>query len=209
MHSSIKIPLILIVAVLLASIAVYLALESGGPSTETGPDTKPKHPPTSSMPATPPQTSFTDAPPPSRPDPVPPPISSLPKQERPGAKARRIISQIRSGAREADIRQVFVEADGFQENGEGTDAHLLYFYAAQNGHPGAMFALATAYDPLHFQTGNSAMDDPTPDQAYKWYRQAAGAGNPEAVRRLEDLKRWVAASAEKGDRDAQQLLERW
>ena len=105
--------------------------------------------------------------------------------------------------------QVFAEADGFQDNGEGTDAHLLYFYAAQNGHPGAMFALATAYDPLHFKPGSSAMDDPTPDQAYKWYREAADAGNPDAVRRLDDLKRWVVTSAEKGDRDAQHLLERW
>ena len=209
MHSSIKIPLILIVAVLLAGIAIYLTLESGGLSTETPAGAKQKHPPTSSTPAIPPQTSFTDAPPPSRSAPIPPPISSLPKQERPGAEARRIISQIRSGAREADMRQVFAEANGFQENGKGTDAHLLYFDAAQNGHPGAMFALATAYDPQHFQPGNSAMDDPTPDQAHKWYRQAAGAGNPEAVRRLEDLKRWVTASAEKGDRDAQQLLERW
>ena len=200
-----KTPLILAAILLLTVIGgvLYLSVDSVAPDG----DPQTSSPTVASADSS--RESFVDTPPPPRPAPAPPPISTLPKQERPGAEARRIIAEIRSGARAADLDAVFREANGFRDSGQETDAHLLYFYAAKNGHPDAMFILGAAYDPLHFAAASNAMDEPIPDQAHKWYRLAAGAGVEAADARLDALRSWVARAAANGDRDARQLLERW
>ena len=207
MNSGSKTPLIIAVVVMVGgALAYFLMANSEKPLTSSSdtsliqtPASDPRGHPQTGEPTTPPM----------RPLPTPPPVSTLPKPERPGAKAREIIAKLRSGEREINLDEIFGKAVHFQQNDAGTDAHLLYFYAAKNGHPGSMFALAAAYDPLHFKAGQNAMDEPTPDQAHKWYDKALESGNEEARKRLSALKRWVADTAAKGDRDAQQLLERW
>ena len=209
MNSGSKTPLIIAVAIVMVGGAVAYFLMSNSEKPLTPSSDKPSIQ-TPLDPRGLPQTGESATlPPPVRPVPTPPPVSTLPKPQRPGAKAREIIAELRSGERKIDLSEIFRQATHFQQNGAGTDAHLLYFFAARNGHPGSMFALAGTYDPLYFQSGQNAMDEPTPDQAHKWYGKALEAGNEEARKRLSALKRWVADAAAQGDRDAQQLLERW
>ena len=50
---------------------------------------------------------------------------------------------------------------------------------------------------------------PDPEQAYKWYRVAAAAGNEEAVARLQRLRERVEQSAADGNGAARRLMLQW
>lgn len=91
---------------------------------------------------------------------------------------------------------------------ESADARfLLLEYAAESEIPEAALEVGRYYDPsLDFQRGTIK---PNPDTAYDWYRTAAKAGLAEAENLLEGLKKWVEAEAEKGSREAKELLARW
>jgi TPR repeat protein len=89
------------------------------------------------------------------------------------------------------------------------DAHLLYFFAARQGHRDAALALASLYDPVIFDPAASALEQPDPVQAHKWYLRAADAGDTTAQERLDALRLWLEEAARDGDQGARLLLMRW
>jgi TPR repeat protein len=108
-----------------------------------------------------------------------------------------------------DLDEAFNQARSFSDSGKLTDAHLLYFYAAREGHPASATQLAQMYDPTRYSSATSIMDEPDPGQAYKWYRRAADAGDRTAQQMLTELRRWVEQAAKGGDVEAEQLLLGW
>ncbi|MGB0713233.1 MAG: deoxyribonuclease [Gammaproteobacteria bacterium] len=152
------------------------------------------------------------APTPTAPGPVAPAPTPTPPAEpavKPGTEARALIKKLKSGEISMTMDAVHDKALAWRESGKGTDAHLLYFYAARNGHVQSMVELAGSLDPLHFVAGESAMDEPVASQAYKWYARAAKTGDSVANERLDALKAWVEKTAAAGDEDAKLLLMRW
>jgi TPR repeat protein len=91
---------------------------------------------------------------------------------------------------------------------ESADARfLLLEYAAESEVPEAALEVGRYYDPsLDIQRGTIK---PNPGTAYDWYRTAAKGGVAEAEKLLEDLKKWLEAEADKGSREAKDLLARW
>jgi hypothetical protein len=131
--------------------------------------------------------------------------SSLPAGER----ARDLIRKVKSGKQQLSMQQLFTEADQLAQAGQGTDAYLLYFYAARQGHGPSAFALAEMNDPAFFKEGNELLEDPDPTQAYKWYSMAAASQVDQAEERLTELRAGVEADAATGDLSAQRLLLNW
>jgi TPR repeat protein len=141
-------------------------------------------------------------PPAATPEPTPEPPA-------PGEEARAAIAELRAQPGGPDLDAAFGRAWRLQREGRLIDAHLLYFFAAREGSVPAAVALAAMYDPVDFDPAASALDQPDPVQAHKWYRLAADAGDITAKARLEALRRWVEAAAEAGDIEARSLLMRW
>lgn len=135
---------------------------------------------------------------------APPPTS---KQAVPEV-AREVISE-QQQAQAPDYAAALEQARSLRAEGKLADAQLLYFFAARGGHTPAAFELGELYDPAHFDVSTSLMDKPDPFQAFKWYQQAAQAGDPQAVMRLEELHDWARQAAESGDLEAEQLLLQW
>jgi len=128
---------------------------------------------------------------------------------KPGERARAMIEAARSGGTVPDLNALFRQAEQFKAAGALSDAHLLYFFAAREGHIAAARELAAMYDPVNFAPERSLMDEPIPTRAYKWYRAAADGGDAEAERRLEALRAWAERAATDGDAEAARLLMRW
>src|SRR5690606_35830469 len=105
-----------------------------------------------------------------------------------------------------ELDRAFAEAEAFRAEGKLPDAHVLYFFAARQGHGRSAFELASIYDPLHFVPDNSLMDDPDPFQAFRWYTTAREAGIAEAADRLDALRRWATDAAANGDAEAERVL---
>jgi len=137
--------------------------------------------------------------------PPPPPVS---KQARPDT-AREVIAELKAAGDPIDYAQAQSQAQEFHAEGRLADAQLLYFFAARGGHAPAAFDLASMYDPNHYSTGTSLMDEADPFQAYKWYQQAKNAGDENAAERLEALRAWAEQAADAGDGDAERLLLTW
>lgn len=135
---------------------------------------------------------------------TPPPASTVP-----GASARELIRESRAGGGTPDVERLFPIANGFQRDGRVTDAHLLYFYLARSGHSESARLLAEMYDPLHYSSTSSMMDNPDPEQAWKWYSQAARAGDTIASERLEELRQWARDASARGNEQAGKLLFQW
>ena len=135
-----------------------------------------------------------------------PPRSAV---EKPGDRARAIIAQIKQTRDAASLEEAFGKAEGFLDSGRLTDAHLLLFYGARQGHPASARLLGGMYDPITHSSTTSIMDEPDAAQAYKWYAQAAQSGDRTADIRLEALKVWVERAANDGNDEAKLLLERW
>jgi len=127
----------------------------------------------------------------------------------PGETARNLISEIKQGEQQPSMQKLFDEAGQLAQAGQGTDAYLLYFYAARQGHGPSAFALAEMNDPAYFKKGNELMEEPDPMQAYKWYSMAAASHVDQAAERLSKLRTGVEAAAAAGDPSAQRLLLNW
>jgi len=144
--------------------------------------------------------------------PVPlPPISqdeSTPAQ-REGDRARAIVAKLRAENREPDAGEIFAQAEQLQSEGQLDDAYLLYRLAARQGDAQAALVLGTQADPAFYKSETSVLPGPDLQQAYKWYRAAASAGNDEAVARLQQLREHVEQSAAAGDVTAQRLMLQW
>jgi TPR repeat protein len=122
--------------------------------------------------------------------------------------AREVISE-QQQAETPDYAASLEQARSLRAEGKLADAQLLYFFAARGGYTPAAFELGELYDPLHFDASASLMDKPDAFQAYKWYQQAAQAGDAQATMRLQELQMWAQQAADEGNLDAEQLLLQW
>lgn len=129
--------------------------------------------------------------------------------KRPGDEARALVARIRSGEQPYDLDAVAATAAEYQADGRLADAHLLYFFAAREGHAPSAMILGSMYDPVHYREVQTLMDEPDPVQAQKWYEIAAHGGEQEAEARLDALKAWAEERAQAGDESARRLLLGW
>jgi TPR repeat protein len=140
------------------------------------------------------------------------PITRLPTPtddatEPPGSRARAFIKQLRANT---DIGQAaYDEAVKQSAEGQLTDAYLLYFFAARQGHAAAALELGSQADPAHFNSETSSLDGPDIVQAHKWYQRAMKSGSSEAETRLIKLHDYTALQAGRGDAEAERLLLQW
>jgi len=131
-----------------------------------------------------------------------------PVDNRPGAKARALITQTRADGT-TDLDQVVAAAQQAQIAGELTDAYLLYFFAAREGSAAAALELGKQADPASRDPLSSVYGEPDLSQAHKWYQAAAHKGNTEARDRLADLQKRVEQLAAGGDPQAQRISLLW
>ncbi|MCG7981884.1 MAG: hypothetical protein JAY90_03935 [Candidatus Thiodiazotropha lotti] len=123
--------------------------------------------------------------------------------------ARQMISEIRRGELVLSSAEILEKSELFSQQGQYTDTYLLLFYAAREGDGQAAFALASLYDPKHFQPGSALLEKADVFQAYKWYSKAAKQQIPDAQLRLDRLRNETEKQAEAGDPAAQRLLLNW
>jgi hypothetical protein len=128
---------------------------------------------------------------------------------REGDRARAIITKLRDENTEPDPGEVFAQAEQLQSESLLDDAYLLYRFAARQGHAQAALVLGSQADPAFYTSETSILPRPDPQQAYKWYRVAAAAGNEEAVARLQGLRERVEQSAADGNGPARRLMLQW
>jgi TPR repeat protein len=126
--------------------------------------------------------------------------------QSPGTRARAYIHQLREKGKPYPFDEAMAKADAFEAEGSLADAHLLYFFAAREGHIPAMMVMAEMSDPTMFHAENNLMDQPDAVQAYKWYKQSLDLGFEPARIRLDNLHQWAKAEANFGDASAQQIL---
>ncbi len=124
----------------------------------------------------------------------------------PGFVAREYIAGVRQQGKPYPYAELMQKAADFSSEGSLADAHLLYFFAAREGHLAAMMTMAEMTDPLLFRAQNNLLDEADPVQAYKWYSQAIEQGHEPARARLDQLHQWAKSEADNGNQVAQQLL---
>lgn len=150
------------------------------------------------------------------PEPVPEPdrrpvetVEPARSEEERGDSAREVIATLKASPVEIDYAAAYVRAQEFRAAGRLADAQLLYFFAARGGHGPAAFDLATMYDPNHYSSDTSLMEEPDAFQAYKWYIEAQKADYQAAAERLDALRPWAEEAARTGDPEAERLLLQW
>lgn len=124
----------------------------------------------------------------------------------PGERARELITVYRKQGKPYPFNELMASASSFANDGNLADAHLLFFFAAREGHIEAMMMMAEMSDPTLFQAENNLMDRADAVQAYKWYRSALDKGFQPAQLRLDNLHQWAKAEAQYDDPMARQLL---
>ncbi|MGF1546662.1 MAG: hypothetical protein ACFCUG_05015 [Thiotrichales bacterium] len=125
-----------------------------------------------------------------------------------GSEARDLIRRA-ADDKSLDLETLFQRAEVLRKHGKHTDAYLLFFHAARNGHGRSAFNLAEMSDPEHFNRGNTALTQSDPYQAYKWYRAAEKFGISDAKDRLRKLEKNLRTAATADDPQAQRLLLLW
>ncbi|MBT8420343.1 MAG: hypothetical protein KJO08_05705 [Gammaproteobacteria bacterium] len=125
-----------------------------------------------------------------------------------GDQARAAIKKLRAQGK-IDLAGVFQRAERFRDEGMLVDAHLMYFFAAKQGHAESALMLGTMYDPEHALEIASVIEAPAWTQAHKWYLRAAEEGNETAQKRLEYLREQVERAAANGDPEASRLVLQW
>ena len=126
-----------------------------------------------------------------------------------GDNAREVIERARSGGKAPDLAAIHARAMEFFRAGQLADAYLLHFFAARRGHGPSIVRLGEMSDPLQHLKIGSVLDEPDPDQAFKWYSKALNLGVSGAKERLADLRAWVKSQSDKGDPNARRLLMQW
>lgn len=124
-----------------------------------------------------------------------------------GYTARQLIAAQRNSGK-PDPQAAYEQARELAKAGQAEDAYLLNFYAARLGHADAALTLGQLADPAHWRAGG-VLTSAAPDQALKWYRAAADAGQPKATERLAALRRWAESAAKGGNAEAQRLMLTW
>ncbi|MEJ1469965.1 MAG: deoxyribonuclease [Candidatus Sedimenticola sp. (ex Thyasira tokunagai)] len=126
-----------------------------------------------------------------------------------GEAARTLIAAARSGQGAIDYEALYRKANLFQQQEKHTDAFLLYFFSAREGHHRSALKLGEMNDPAHFTGEGDLLQRADPTQAYKWYRRAAEGGLTEAQQRLSVLRSTTESAATSGNAKAQRLLLNW
>ena len=124
----------------------------------------------------------------------------------PGMRARQFIEQLRTRGQPYPLDSVFDKANQYHKEGSLADAHLLYFFAAREGHVDSMMKMAEMSDPNLFQAENSLLDHADALQSYKWYQKAAQQGQADVKERIQALRHWAQQESESGNPYARQLL---
>jgi len=124
----------------------------------------------------------------------------------PGELARDEIRQWRAQGAPYPFDSIMAKASEFASNGSLADAHLLFFFAAREGHVDAMMMMAEMSDPTLFRADNNLLDRANAVQAYKWYKQALELGFEPARARLDNLRAWAEAESGYGNAEASHLL---
>jgi len=136
-------------------------------------------------------------------------IRPIPKGDKPGDEARAIIASIRKHGGKFNLTWVYNKAGQLLKEKKLADAHLLYFFAAREGHGPSALALGKMADPQHHSPDASLFEQPDPVQALKWYQMANQHGEAAARERLLKLQQWIEEKARAGDEAAQQLILGW
>jgi hypothetical protein len=123
--------------------------------------------------------------------------------------ARSLIKKLQNGEKKMSENNILEQAEHYTNSGRLSDAYLLLFYAAREDNGPAAFALASLYDPNHFQPGNELLESPDSYQAHKWYLIAEKSQVKDARKRLEALRSTIEKQALSGDSTAQRLLLNW
>jgi TPR repeat protein len=150
------------------------------------------------------------------PEPVPEPagrpietVEPARSEEERGDSAREVIATLKASPIDIDYAEAYARAQEFRAAGRLADAQLLYFFAARGGHGPAAFDLARMYDPNHYSSDTSLMEEPDAFQAYKWYTEAQRADYEAAGQGLAELRAWAEEAGRTGDPEAEQLLLQW
>ncbi len=197
---------LIVIVILLTAVGVWLV---PGESPDRAPDTA--QPDSVDSEEQPP--SLLETPPPKRDDAIAVDEQTSAATEtvgddRPGAKARTLIAEMRASG-QIDTQKVFDAAEAAQANGELTDAYLLYFFAAREGHARAALTLGRQADPQSHNPDSSVFETPDLNQAHKWYQLAAQNGNDEGRQQLSALRTRVEQRAAAGDPEAQRISLLW
>ena len=156
----------------------------------------------------------TEAQPPSLLDQAPPdsaqtePEAAPVVDDRPGAKARALIAEMRARG-EIDLEKIVEAAARAQAAGEFPDAYLLYFFAAREGRADAALALGRQADPATHAAGTGVFESPDMIQAHKWYQMAAQNGSQAGRDALAALREKIEGLAAAGDPEAQRISLIW
>lgn len=126
-----------------------------------------------------------------------------------GARARELIKSLRDREGKMDLDEAFRQAERLRDEGLLVDAHLMYFFAAKQGHAESALLLGTMYDPEHALEIPGVVEEPSWTQAHKWYLMAAEGGNEKAGERLQYLRKQVESAAAAGELEAARLLLQW
>ena len=140
------------------------------------------------------------------------PPFQAPSQEggtQPGKKSRAAIDRFQKGENNGTLAALHVLGQNFLVEGLSQDAHLTFHYAAMKGYLPAMIVLAEANDPALLEQTHRFLEEPDPEQAFKWYKQAYSRGFLDATVRLDRLRDWAEQSARSGNRAAKRLLLQW
>lgn len=143
------------------------------------------------------------------------PESSQPKQllkemaSQPGKKSRAIIGQFRQQKNTMTLADLHTAGKNFLAMGFLQDAHLTFHYAATKGHLASIIILAAANDPTLVEQTDKFLDEPDPEQAFKWYKQAHSQGFLNAASHLQAIRTWAKKAASSGNKTAKLLLLQW
>lgn len=101
---------------------------------------------------------------------------------------------------------IFEQAEALRKAMKYTDAWLLYFYAARQGHAPSSVSLASMSDPNTYQKFGSPLNKGDEFQALKWYSLASKQGDTASIENFTKFKKLLENKAKSGDTHSRQLL---
>lgn len=122
----------------------------------------------------------------------------------PGIAARELIRAEREKGKPYALDKLHEIALEYRVSGSLADAHLLFFFAAREGHLPSIITMGEMSDPILYSEETSLLDTADPIQSYKWYKIAANRDHIAAKLKLLALHKW--AQNQPDDSAAQQLL---
>ncbi len=122
-----------------------------------------------------------------------------------GEQARSLIKTT-LGKGQQSPADIFSQAEKLRKTGKYTDAWLLHFYAARQGHAPSSASLAFMSDPGTYQKFGSPLANGDEFQALKWYSLATKQGDTKSADNFNQFKKHLQNKANSGDTHSRQLL---